>query len=41
MKFVLDGVIGQQFGSSFKILDGQLVKLDASHLDDDDTYEKG
>lgn len=37
MKFVLDGVLGHSYGSSFKLQNGQLEKLDFKELLDEDS----
>ena len=35
-KFQLNGVLGHGYGSSFKVLRGQLVKIDIKELADND-----
>jgi len=42
MKFVLDGILGHSYGSSFKLQNGQLEKLDFKELlDENNLPDKG
>jgi len=34
MKFVLNGIVGHPYGSSFIVCDGHLVKANSCNLDD-------